>query len=56
MLKRHRFAKRAESFSPLQASLLEELVDADLAGIEAELKALKPTPTAPEARLHARCV
>ncbi len=50
VLKRHRFSKRAESFSPLQACLLDELVDADLAGIEAELEALKPTPSAPQPR------
>ncbi|VVQ09875.1 hypothetical protein PS914_05040 [Pseudomonas fluorescens] len=34
LLKRHRFAKRAESFSPGQASLLET----NLAAIEAELE------------------
>jgi len=46
VLKRHRFAKRAESFSPAQASLLDELIDADLAGIEAELETLKPAQPA----------
>ena len=35
-LKRHRFAKRAQSFSHDQASSLDELIDADIAAIEAE--------------------
>ncbi|MCF6763254.1 transposase [Pseudomonas fragi] len=37
-LKRHRFAKRAQSFSHDQASSLDELIDADIAAIEANLK------------------
>ena len=41
-LKRHRFAKRAESFSPDQASLLDDLIGTDIAAIEAELKKLAP--------------
>jgi transposase len=45
LLKRHRFAKRSESFSPDQASLLDDLIETDLAAIEAELKVLAPKPT-----------
>lgn len=41
-LTRHRFAKRAESFSPDQASLLDDLIDTDIAAIEAELEILAP--------------
>jgi transposase len=44
-LKRHRFAKRSESFSPGQASLLDDLLETDLAAIEAELEVLTPKPT-----------
>ena len=43
-LKRHRFAKRSESFSPDQASLLDDLIETDLAAIEAELEILTPKP------------
>jgi len=44
LLKRHRFAKRSESFSPDQASLLNDLIETDLAAIEAELEVLAPKP------------
>src|SRR5690606_37696112 len=44
LLKRHRFAKRSEQLSALQGELLEELVDADIAAIEAELEQLSPEP------------
>lgn len=44
LLKRHRFAKRSESFSPGQASLLDDLIETDLAAIEAELEVLAPKP------------
>ena len=48
--KRNKFAKRSEQLSPDQGSLLDDLLDTDIAAIEAELKALNP-PTAPtEAR------
>jgi transposase len=46
LLKRHKFAKRSEQLSPAQGSLLDDLLDTDIAAIEAELKALKP-PAAP---------
>ena len=46
LLKRYRFAKRSEQLSPDQISLLDELIDTDIAAIEAELKALHPAPVA----------
>jgi transposase len=46
ILKRHKFAKRSEQLSPDQGSLLDELLDTDIAAVEAELKAVIP-PTAP---------
>ena len=49
-LKRHRFAKRAESFSPDQASLLDDLIDTDIAAIEAELEILAPKSASSPAR------
>ena len=44
--KRNKFAKRSEQLSPDQGSLLDDLLDTDIAAIEAELKALNP-PAAP---------
>ncbi len=35
--KRHKFAKRSEQLSPDQGSLLDDLLDTDIAAIEAEL-------------------
>ena len=49
-LKRHRFAKRDESFSPDQASLLDDLIDTDIAAIEAELEILAPKSASTPAR------
>lgn len=46
LLKRHKFAKRSEQLSPDQGSLFDELLDADIAAMEAELKAVNP-PAAP---------
>jgi len=46
ILKRHRFARRSESLNAQQASLLDELVDADIAAIESELV----TASVPEAK------
>lgn len=43
-LKRFKFAKRSEQLSPYQSSLLDDLIDADIAAIEAELEALQPSP------------
>ena len=49
LLKRHKFARRSEQFKGVQGQLLDELIDADLAAMEAELAELLPTqaPTAP---------
>ena len=46
ILKRHKFAKRSEQLSPDQGCLLDDLLDTDIAAIEAELKAANP-PAAP---------
>ncbi|MDY7565218.1 transposase [Pseudomonas sp. RTC3] len=40
LLKRFNFAKRSEQLSPAQVSLLDDLIDTDIAAIEAELEAL----------------
>lgn len=42
LLKRFKFAKHSEQLSPDQASLLDDLIDTDIAAIEAELEALQP--------------
>ncbi len=42
LLKRHEFARRSEQFKGVQGRLLEELIDADLAAMEAELAELRP--------------
>lgn len=46
-LKRLKFAKRSEQMNPEQASLLDDLIDTDIAAIEAELQSLQAviTPT-----------
>ena len=46
-LKRLKFAKRSEQLNPQQTNLLEDLIDTDIAVIEAELRALQTgtTPT-----------
>lgn len=46
MLKRHKFAKRSEQLSPDQGNLLDDLLDTDIAAIEAELMAAN-SPAAP---------
>ena len=43
-LKRFKFAKRSEQMSPEQASLLDDLIDTDIATIESELEMLQVTP------------
>ena len=50
ILKRHKFAKRSEQLSPDQGSLLDDLLDTDIAAIEAELKEVNPPPAPAEAR------
>jgi hypothetical protein len=47
-LKRLKFAKRSEQMNPEQASLLDDLIDTDIAAIEAELQALQTAPAATE--------
>ncbi|MBX8590890.1 IS66 family transposase, partial [Pseudomonas cichorii] len=47
-LKRLKFAKRSEQMNPEQASLLDNLIDTDIAAIEAELQALQTVPAATE--------
>src|SRR5690606_35486514 len=37
ILKRHKYARRSEQLDAVQGQLLEELIDSDLAAIEAEL-------------------
>ena len=48
--KRHKFDKRSEQLSPDQGSLLDDLLDTDIAAIEAELKAVNPPVTPAEPR------
>jgi hypothetical protein len=50
ILKRHKFAKRSEQLSPDQGSLLDDLLDTDIAAIETELKAVNPPPAPTELR------
>lgn len=50
ILKRHKFAKRSEQLSPDQGSLLDDLLDTDIAAIEADLKAVNPLPAPAEPR------
>lgn len=47
VLKRHRFGRRSETFSPDQGSLLDELIDTDIAAIEAELEQQAPMHNPP---------
>ena len=44
LLKRHKYGQRSEQLNVLQISLLEEVVDADIAAIETELEQLKTDP------------
>jgi transposase len=50
ILKQHKFAKRSEQPSPDQGSLLDDLLDTDIAAVEAELKAVNPPPAPAEPR------
>lgn len=52
LLTRFRFARRSEQLSPDQASLLDDLIDTDIASIEAELEALQPAPVEAKVRLQ----
>jgi hypothetical protein len=40
--KRHKFVQRSEQLDAVQGNLLDELIDGDLAAIEAELAQLAP--------------
>lgn len=42
LLKRHTFGKASEKLHPLQISLLGDIVDTDIAGIEAEIASIEP--------------
>ena len=46
VLKRWKFGRSREQLDSLQASLLDEAIDADIAAIERELENLAPTPRA----------
>ena len=46
-LKRYRFDRRSEQMDPLQRSLLDESIDADIAAISLEIEALKEKPASP---------
>lgn len=51
LLKRHKYGQRSEQLNVLQISLLDEVVDADIAAIEAELEQLStPAAAKPEKR------
>src|SRR6202035_2909913 len=47
ILKRYRFDRRSEQMDPLQRSLLDESIDADIEAISLELEALKEKPASP---------
>lgn len=47
LLKRHKYGQRSEHLNALQICLLDDVVGADIASIEAELEQLKTTPVAP---------
>jgi transposase len=47
ILKRYRFDRRSEQMDPMQRSLLDESIDADIEAICVELDALKDKPAAP---------
>nr|WP_067286332.1 IS66 family transposase [Marinobacterium profundum] len=44
LLKRHKYGQRSEHLNVLQISLLDEVISADIAAIEAELEQLKTPP------------
>ncbi len=50
LLKRHKYGQRSEQLNVLQISLLDEVVDADIAAIEVELEQLSTATTQPEKR------
>ena len=50
ILRRHRFARKSEVLNAHQRSLLDDLVEEDLAGIEAELEQLSPASSTSQAK------
>lgn len=50
LLKRHKYGQRSEQLNVLQISLLDEVVDADIAAIETELEQLSTAAAKPEKR------
>ena len=50
LLKRHKYGQRSEQLNVLQISLLDEVVDADIAAIEMELEHLSTAAIPPEKR------
>jgi transposase len=50
LLKRHKFARRSEQLDEVQGRLLDELIDGDIAAIEAELAKAQPTATAAKSK------
>ncbi|PLX60034.1 IS66 family transposase [Sedimenticola selenatireducens] len=50
LLKRHKFARRSEQLDAVQGRLLDELIEGDIAAIEAELAKAQPTTTAAKSR------
>ncbi len=50
LLKRHKYGQRSEQLNVLQISLLDEVVDADIAAIEVELEQLSTAAISPEKR------
>lgn len=55
VLRRHRFARRSEQLNADQLNLLDEMIDADIAAIEAELEAARPAPPKREASNPSAC-
>jgi hypothetical protein len=47
-LKRFKFTKRSEQLNTEQSSLLDDLIDTDIAAIEAELQVLQASPASSE--------
>ena len=50
ILKRHKYAQRSEQLDAVQGNLLDELIDGDLAAIEAELAQLAPAEAPTKAK------
>ncbi|MBK1888392.1 MULTISPECIES: IS66 family transposase [Marinobacter] len=52
ILKRHKFARRSEQLDAVQGRLLDELIDSDIAAIEAELAQLTAAETPPKPKIQ----